>query len=376
MAPLVTFLTCILILTFPMQGSYTVKKITAVIFILFAFRFIYSIVGTKISKAEKALAIFVLIAAASALLTYNDSSVITILLLEYGGVLLLFTLVYRSWASSRQWILYGMSYLGSCVLTSLMVMKNWLAGVSFEGNNRYSLEGVNNNYISYTLATSLPIVLGIYWSIEKPTNRHLAMLLGYLCTCLFAILLTGSRGATVAYVVGIAVASFRSFSRRPVLGAVISMAIPVSLYLFIPSDIQNRLLSQSASIQDVSTGRFEIWPLALLHILQNPVLGNGAGFFSDMGETGVRAHNFILNITADLGLLGLGAFMLAIWYIFKGIYAAKQGNHGKWLALILLIVWLPISLTGVWELAPPAWFAFAWLYRLPITESEPAYVTN
>jgi O-antigen ligase len=76
-------------------------------------------------------------------------------------------------------------------------------------------------------------------------------------------------------------------------------------------------------------GRIEIWKRGLAIYLGNPVLGIGYdGFVNADGtqhELGAwkTAHNFLLQIAAELGTPGLALFLALIFVTYKGVYALR-----------------------------------------------------
>ena len=172
---------------------------------------------------------------------------------------------------------------------------------------------------------------------------------------LVALVLTFSRGAILALVVGIGAVWVRT---KPLeVGALALLAIA--------------LLANPLSLDRLSTGqaRLTAWQIALDSIQQNPLFGIGLGNFRERavnvyGEPFWHAHNLFLNVAAEAGivasLLLLGVFIAALrqaWML------SRQSGSGAALGRAFAIALVGFGLASLLDNpynAMPVSYAF-WL---------------
>lgn len=86
----------------------------------------------------------------------------------------------------------------------------------------------------------------------------------------------------------------------------------------------------------------------------------------NISERGVGAHNFFLTVTLDAGVIGL-AVMLAFLAIFlRFISRTTIGPRQLNLGALFVLYWIPIALSGHWELAQFSWVVVAYTIQVTI----------
>lgn len=134
-----------------------------------------------------------------------------------------------------------------------------------------------------------------------------------------ALVASGSRGPTVAFVLGLfalvlAVAANRRTRRRlaPVL-AVLVLAIVV-VPLVVPSSSISRSLSTliGSSSGLSSNGRAALWAQAIRAFEGHPLFGIGWGGFAFVNPELSFPHNLVIEAAAELGILGA---IVVVWII-------------------------------------------------------------
>ncbi len=182
---------------------------------------------------------------------------------------------------------------------------------------------------------------GFLWALFFITSIILVSCLG----------LTFSRGSWVAFFMAVILAAFFKRKIVPVL-----LLLLIGFYLiFSPAMIKAR--NVSFMTDDVSTmrgsavnelnlehyniisymrsylgnGRWGFWNEALRIINDYPVWGAGLNTYSRMGPKyreawGGYPHNSYLQMTAEIGLLGLGSFLWIIWALFAHIFSLIGGR--------------------------------------------------
>jgi len=190
--------------------------------------------------------------------------------------------------------------------------------------------GEKNRY-AQVLLVLLPLALS---RIRAEPDRKLRLLAaGCAGLILSGVVLSFSRGAAVAALILVLVsAALRLISLRQLVAILVVVATLVAL---VAPDYVTRLQSlgnadaalspQSSGVDQAIQGRATENIAALAVFRDHPVLGVGPGqFFSRYSaqygnaldlrflEQNRRAHNLYLEIAADTGLLGLGAFLTIV----------------------------------------------------------------
>lgn len=291
---------------------------------------------------------------------------------------LLFAATLRLSTTPTYWKLIGIFYVLGCVVAGVTVMTNaasFFAGG--EGDDRATVGELNANYIAYAIATSVPMSLTLL-SCRPQRLVKLAVVL-YIPFAISAILLTGSRGALVASGAA-ALLYFLLSVRRQLLLSVASIALACAgLYFFydyLPDPVRDRfegffaIFSKSGEAVDL-TGREYVWPLAQQLFAENLFSGIGYGAFPALNGEGISAHNVFLTMAAETGLPGLLLFSFTVTAIFWRVIFKSPNPEVRKGGLLLLVTWLPIAMTGVWEASAVAWMTFGWYFGASKHPYEP-----
>jgi O-antigen ligase len=213
------------------------------------------------------------------------------------------------------------------------------------------------NYYAQLLLPALAFGLVLALRERRPLLRLLAASMA--ATVMFAITLTASRGGALALGAMIAVMMALGFFRpAQLIGAVALLATVLALN---PSYLQ-RLTTTSLSGIAAPTGstvaadtaeraRLTENLAAAQVFADHPLFGVGPGGFplyyqeyagrigiqvhnrqrtgANAGEAPQRAaHNIALGLAADLGVVGLGLFLIVMWLAFRGLLRARR----RWLS--------------------------------------------
>lgn len=196
-------------------------------------------------------------------------------------------------------------------------------------------ESVNANVLGGGLVLILPLALACMssaaWQGARGAARVFAQVLAGLIAALMTatLVLTQSRGALVALVMGLALfALLRLRWGRYALPALIVLAC-LSVVLAGPAQVYSRVVTPE--LRDVFERRIEVWSRAIYAAQDFPLTGIGLGTFVKVipilypyflhgpdAQVG-HAHNLFLQVAADLGLPGLIAYLA---FLMGGIAAA------------------------------------------------------
>jgi hypothetical protein len=228
-----------------------------------------------------------------------------------------------------------------------------------------ALERMGKNHPAWYLAAVLPYAIFYGW--QSHLNVFIKWIPAFIL--LFALMYTQSRGAWLAFILGMGVSwlSILSVDKRAAIRALCIGALGLSVFIVLSlmfsyvlvdlSEIPLRMLSivQPESISDSMSylgkhsyeRRWGIVLEALHEIHLSPLIGSGFTNISGHFST----HNDHLNIVAELGFFGetlfIGIFAMILWIYgsFRGISQSQAhwtaiAGRGSLAALIVLTLFL------------------------------------
>ena len=179
--------------------------------------------------------------------------------------------------------------------------------------------------------------------ISKDNSRSLRLLAGIsFLICSIVILQTGSRGGLISFVAVIGCLVFtrqRTVKISMVKRIVLLAAVLVSTQLLHTDFERYKTLSDLKNDYNITdeTGRLSIWKTGISLMLTHPVTGVGLGRFPeavglDREKRGLdsarwqTAHNSLIQIGAEIGVIGLFLFCFLSYRAFKlfGLIAEKS----------------------------------------------------
>jgi len=213
------------------------------------------------------------------------------------------------------------------------------------------------NYYAQLLLVALPI--GIIGALREPLRPRRVAATAMTALIGLAIAFTGSRGAALAAgVMLLALVTMRYLGPRQLLAAAGAVAVVLALSPTYLQRLETVTVSGATAPSgadtsaDLSTRSRVTENLAALHVFEDhPVLGVGPGGFpyyyeeyagrigtpihqrrrvgADAGAQSLReAHDIVLGLAADLGVVGLALFAWAVGIALLGARRARR----RWLA--------------------------------------------
>lgn len=272
-------------------------------------------------------------------------------------------------SSPNAWRLVVWGFIfGACVTMAIARPAEEEWGFATE---RYSIEGLNSNYVAYILAGTVSLVL-IYANRFAASIKVSLLLIGFVMAVAYTISIFGTRGAMLSVGLLVIWAVVSRFTGRRVL---IGVFVVVGLLLFLVSaGLMDLLLlpldffGQDRQTGDLS-GRLLIWPMARHYISEAPLLGIGVGAFADINQMKIGSHNVILTMMLEGGALGLGLFLVVIFGSLWPALSKNASTNSRFAAGAFLVYWTPIALSGHWELAPASWLILA-LHAVAVRENK------
>lgn len=204
----------------------------------------------------------------------------------------------------------------------------------------------DNNDFALALAMSVPLLVHLATSEKREVLRKGLMIMAPLT--MITVILTRSRGGTLAMGVMLSVLIWRSKNR--LLGVMAGMFAIGAVLALAPTEYIERI----KTIKDYETegsaqGRIRAWGVAFRMIQDNPVMGVGyrrfKGNYLDYepnpsaeqleGEGAIVAHNSYLQIWAECGtpafLLYMGLLLFSLIDVWKVRALARRRYHSSWI---------------------------------------------
>lgn len=289
--------------------------------------------------------------------------------LSYIGVLVVLVDTLVSAGPGRLALLrrIAAAYVLSCTAAAAVGLAGFLA---HGGRAAGPLEDAND--FAFFLVTAWPVAL---WLAQ--TSGRLGRGYGVASVVLVVgACATLSRGALLALAVMVVVALVVGLLRARVLlvGAVVTGLVLAIGFAAFP-DLVNQSLAEKEHVASSNVAsRFTTWAMAADMTAERPLLGQGPGGFGveaprfvPAGAVNVTesvAHQMYLDVAAELGLLGLGAFLLVIVHGLLGAFRARRGPvPGERAAADVVLVALTGALVGACFLSEqyylPVWLLVA-----------------
>ena len=188
-------------------------------------------------------------------------------------------------------------------------------------------------FLSPTLLSSylnlcIFLLIGRLLGTKKKIN--MVFLIGVFLILFFALIFSFSRGGWVGFIIGSAYILYkmRALKRFVVFGLIILLIFIIIGGGIIERVVTERLASFASPTEDRAfQERLMLWRATKKMILEQPFLGVGIGNSPDMYEKLYHyypsifryTHNLYLNITAELGLIGLALFVWLCISVAKAV---------------------------------------------------------
>jgi O-antigen ligase len=267
----------------------------------------------------------------------------------------------------------------------------WFAGSSFSAylhgqyyivNGVQRIQGVNSmvgdpNALAGLLLALLPFLVALIRCSKNFLIKLLLMACGGMV--LSALLLTGARISLLALVP--VVIFYILQSKRKILGLTAAVVLALVVWFSLPAQYQKRYLTvktyaEGGQLDDSNKLRLAIWDAGWRMFLDHPFLGVGAGQFStaygmvysrQIHHAWMQPHSLFLQVTCELGLVGLLAFgnlIVQIWRANRKLMKFKtfpQYNtiYQFALACSLMMIGIAVVSSVSHTLYRPYWYLLA-----------------
>ena len=212
---------------------------------------------------------------------------------------------------------------------------------------------VEPNYLACYLSISFLFTIKKVFFIKK-IYRKLFFLLIPL-SILYAMLLTGSRGAFLATIIASIVLSFyNKASLSLYLKLLLIFLLFMVLFMLLPEDLVNRFIYRSYN-DGSNRIRIYLWNNAISYILEKPFFGYGLASGRAITSVG-SAHNTFLSITLNFGIVGLICFLVIL---FKDIKILIKRDMILFLSVLVSLIFTSIIITNYNTI--PLWFTIIYI---------------
>ncbi len=258
------------------------------------------------------------------------------------------------------------SYVLGVFIASSLILYNFLNGIQYGNDDRYSLINYEVDGISIILALSVPMSAYLVTQYKSKILNILNVVV--IPLTVIAIFLTGTRTASIAAAVGI---MYWFYTKRnanykvKIVFIVFFVASVVVLFSFAPQDSVDRIFSSGKSLSSGNLNyRTVIWGASLDQWKESPIVGNGIGSLAYvLSPAHVQygsAHNTFIQILTETGIVGFTLYIFILlsilYYIFK-----SPIKEDKAFMLALLLTALLCQLTMNTMKDKEAWFVLTML---------------
>ena len=207
--------------------------------------------------------------------------------------------------------------LAVSVYLSVLALKNYISGEAVIEGYRVGIEEIgglfgNPNEVALHLVTMCPIG----FALALGAKRRAAKILFFAMAGLFAIAssVTYSRGAFLGLLAAVAIMAWK-LGKKSRAKVFLALVVLGGGFLFVsPSGYGTRVLSIFTPALDPtgsSGARSELFKRSVIVSLRNP-WGIGMGNFQVVGIQNHETHNSYTQVSSELGLLGLAAYLIFV----------------------------------------------------------------
>lgn len=243
--------------------------------------------------------------------------------------------------------------LAGFIAASILIFLPNTSVLTDEGRRTIVLFGntFDPNLLAAILIISIYVSLSVLYGIKLFSQRILIFIVvGIIAT---GLLLTGSRGALIAFVVSfIMYLFFKTKDRNQRRKSILIFIASIGVLFILLSVLPENLISSRYSINNIlglneytagAHNRYTIWQHSLELFISKPILGYGCGnFFPALGTVYREAasHNMYILLLVEGGLVGFLLFFSFMFRIFKELMIEKNIDH-----IIILIAMLILALS-------------------------------
>lgn len=226
--------------------------------------------------------------------------------------------------------------------------------ISLVSNNHlYRVQSTFYNPNYYAFIIEIVIISIIYRCVMDFKKYYVAVLvLNLICLCL-----TGCRSAIFAISIAAvcSVILYCKNDKKVILLSCIGIGMVIVFFIFVNALTKRfsiEMLTENLSL------RVSIWKVALSYIKKRPIIGYGSMAMQKITQSGVyleenpvpHAHNLVLGILLDYGILGFAFLCILIFIAARIMYRAyNRGEFEKKTVIYYISLFLMLILHGTFD---------------------------
>src|SRR5579885_710745 len=296
--------------------------------------------------------------------------------LTYIQLLVMVWLIWELSPRAQEQIQLLQAYVLGTFVSGIDTVYNYFQHVESD-YQRYAGAGLNANDLGLMIALSMPVSYYLLIHSKGPVVWIYRLQLILAGT---TVLLTASRGATLASAVALAIVPLsqaRLTGRQRVAIILTGLLLVSSVLALVPSTSWERLSTTPNALEHSTlTGRTVIWKAGWEIFRQHPYLGIGSNAFrvvvSRVLEEPIRlddpdspappAHNTFLSVLVEQGMIGFAIFSALLVVMCLSLRTMPPLTQKLW--IVILAVWLVGVSSLTWEMRNPSLFFFCLLIAL------------
>lgn len=302
---------------------------------------------------------------AVSLLWTRDMPATIVTVMTAAQLVAMLLLLWEFTDDESQWRLLLAAFVLGCAIAAVQMVLAAATGRTSPDPARFSAGDTNPNDLSQMLLVALPVATHLGLSAARRSARVAAW--AALPLLLSATLLTGSRQAVLVLPLAlllVPVAVWRLGGGAKIAFCVVAAVAVLVTASLVPTATVDRLGSVGQElVQGDLGGREQLWASATATVQAGPLTGVGAGALPRVIERDVGfpvgAHNSFLSLAAELGLVGLGLFVLALAAAFVHMQRRPAGVRA--FGTVTLLVLAATLVPGHNEFEKSTWLALAML---------------
>lgn len=270
--------------------------------------------------ADLTLAFFTLIVVLSSMMAYNPAFSYS-KISEYFSWVLIYLLISNIVNTERRFLIMLVAFLLYSFKMSQHATRDWaMAGFAFRDWGVTGGPGWFHNSGEYGIQMTIFVPMSLYFitGLRKHWGRKTKIFFYLLpLTGVIGTIGSSSRGAMLG--LGIAALFMLGKTRYKAKGGAAMLLLGLLTWVLLPEESLDRFRSMGED--ETSVSRKVYWTLGLHLMNQFPVLGIGYAnwlpYTRSIGESVALPHNIFIEAGAELGYLGLFAFIAMILATFR-----------------------------------------------------------
>lgn len=317
----------------------------------------------------------------------NLTSVFIETMYKYLPMIIFAFLIYQFFISQKQNFIFDSIYISIYSISFyLIIVVIYFVTIGHTSSNwwnvatRLSFSGTDPNEFAGLI--SALAVFPLYLIFYSNKKNFLLGLISFLLSS-YAILQTLSKGGTLTLLVAFSIFLLIFFKDNSKKIFIITIFILISILILINIGVVNinpllkRFTAQHIdTVSDLTTGRLDLWLIALKEISSKPILGFGGSGSTPLWITGKYIgsnnvlHNLYLEILLRYGIIGFFSFSFILFIIIKDFVNLRRyiSTNPNFKILLLPFISLAVllfsgmGLTWLWR--EIIWFLIGINYSL------------